>query len=429
MRRFLKQYWSRTPEQLQVGTASAVCGEVAFKEELHAKNWDSCFMAVCPQEPQQVDGGVPCWALVIFQTKRQRNGAKATAVRDVKPLRYCDVAEVGQGDGNVKLPKSVTRGFILTLSSQHPEFVADEFAFCLPKKASSTEAKWQSVLKRVPGDAVTLKTGQLSLRGQKKKAHSETAYQFVLKGPTLSYYDAAQKRLGSISFEDPNTDIDTHEDEEDIFEVISPKGLYRLRAKSLEDRAAWITAMQDVKQRINCSEKEPDSDSDEDSSADEAPEGHQHQAVASVAGPELEPEPEPEPELEPKLQPARFDVHGRITCVGGHELKGFVTADAGYNCDNCLKEPLPIGTKLWGCQICGTYSGHPSRASEVFCPFTLTCVCNWLQIGTSVKTVGIDVSPRLVGGLVLIWKPKLLSWHGVRGSFMSRKLSGTLSQL
>jgi hypothetical protein len=115
MQRFLRPYWSRTKEQLQAGTASAVCGEVAFKEELHAKKWDTCFVAVCPQEPQRVDEGEPCFALVVFQTKRKRNGGKETEVRDVKPLRYCNVTEVGQGDGNVKLDKGVAKGYILTL--------------------------------------------------------------------------------------------------------------------------------------------------------------------------------------------------------------------------------------------------------------------------------------------------------------------------
>ena len=141
MRRFLKQYWSRTPEQLQVGTASAVCSEGQFKDKLHAKKWDSCLLAVCPQEPQQVDEGEPCWALVVFQTKRQRNGAKKTTVMDVKPLRYCDIVEVGQGDANVKLPRGVPKGYIVTLSSQQPEFVADEFALCWPKMKGQVQKK------------------------------------------------------------------------------------------------------------------------------------------------------------------------------------------------------------------------------------------------------------------------------------------------
>lgn len=353
MRRFLKQYWNRTPEQLRVGGASALCGEAAFKEELHAKSWDSCVVAVCPLEPQRVDKGDLCWALVIFQTKRKRNGAKETVVKDVKPLRYCDVVEVGQGDGNVKLPKGVSKGYILTLSSQHPEFVADEFAVCWPKKkGNSAEAAWDDVIKRVSGEAAVLKTGELSLRGQNKKfANSETAYRFELKGPTLSYYDAAQKRLGCIHFEDPNTDIAIHEDEHDVFEVISPRRLYTLRASSPEDGAAWVAAMQHVKQRINIPVEEQDStdddssgteDSDVEDSGEKMP--YYQQPVAASVERSVEPEPEPEP--------AHFDMYGRITCAGGHGLKGFVSTEMGYNCDHCLKQPIATGTKLWGCQIC-----------------------------------------------------------------------------
>lgn len=226
MDKFLGQYWDRTPEQLRV--SSAVSGHVLFKEEMHAKAWDSCFMAVCPREPQQVDDGEKVFALVLCHTKRRKNGGKKTVVDSVKPLRCCDLEHVEKIKGNTelvgKLPKGVARGYIVTLSSVAGAFNADEFAFTVDKKTTpaATEAEWESVFGRVAGSAAVLKTGALSLQGQKKESHLENEYKFELKGPVLSYYDVGQKRLGTISFEDPNTDIQPREDEPDVFEVLSP---------------------------------------------------------------------------------------------------------------------------------------------------------------------------------------------------------------
>lgn len=41
-----------------------------------------------------------------------------------------------------------------------------------------------------------------------------------------------------------------------------------------------------------------------------------------------------------------------VDCAGRHGLLSHTTTEAGYSCDHCGKDDLPVGTKLWGCKLC-----------------------------------------------------------------------------
>jgi Ca2+-binding EF-hand superfamily protein len=274
MNAFLGKFWTIDLDQLMENPPdfSAAAGKVQFKEDVDAKNWSACYMAVCPAQAVKVDDGAPCFALLLAEEQKTQHGLE-WVVTSVKPLRDCGFSEVTKTNSIVKLPKGVSKGYVVTLSSMAGGLNADQFAFIAAtgqgRAAIGSDAStWEQVFgSMVCGAPAVLQSGRLFLRGQKKTAHLETEYRFELVGPKLSYYPldapgsgggggdagggAAGGAAGSISFEEPNTDVNVREDDLSSFEILSANTVFVLRAPSQQECEAWVAMMQRVKDQVD----------------------------------------------------------------------------------------------------------------------------------------------------------------------------------
>ena len=238
---------------------SAAAGIVQFKEELHQTKWRLSCMVICPATPVVVDAGVPMQALLIYDLqarKERKKKQKGGGPTEVKPLRYCTFEQVQQGDKNLPLPKGISAGYIVNLSSTVGIPSADECAFYVETKkketGDATDTQWVDAFRAVEAiaEAEVLMQGRLELQGQRLKSNEWTNHHFELRGPVLSYYDDHKKKLGAIHFENPNTDVTVQAEDPLRFEVLSPQVLYVLRCSSEHECHAWVSAMRGVKESI-----------------------------------------------------------------------------------------------------------------------------------------------------------------------------------
>eukprot|EP01043_Picozoa_sp_COSAG02_P128766 COSAG02_NODE_66270_length_256_cov_0.522293_1_plen_85_part_11 len=77
-------------------------------------------MVICPAAPVVVDTGVPMQALLIYDLqarKERKKNQKGGGPTEVKPLRYCSFEHVRPSDKNLPLPKGISTGYVVNLSS------------------------------------------------------------------------------------------------------------------------------------------------------------------------------------------------------------------------------------------------------------------------------------------------------------------------